>query len=133
MAQTGPQPRLPTERVEIVTKSGSVLAFMAEIAATPRSRQVGLMFRPTLADHEAMLFDFGRTEPVAMWMRHTFIGLDMLFIRDDGIIANIGHNAMPRSEQLIRSKGQVRYVLEINAGLARKFGIRPGDRVTLPD
>ena len=53
------------------------------------------MFRRSMPPDRGMLFDFGRVEPVAMWMQNTYLPLDMLFIRPDGSIARIAANAEP--------------------------------------
>lgn len=104
-------------------------AFQVELAKTPDQRRVGLMHRRHLAPDHGMLFDFGETAPVAMWMRNTFIALDMLFIRADGEIANIAHDTVPHSEAILASEGSVRAVLEVPAGTSRLLGIKAGDRV----
>jgi uncharacterized membrane protein (UPF0127 family) len=79
-----------------------------------------------------MLFDFQREQDIAMWMRNTYVSLDMLFIRGDGRILRIAENTEPLSERIISSGGPVRGVLEVVAGTARKLGIQPGDRVAHP-
>jgi uncharacterized membrane protein (UPF0127 family) len=73
-----------------------------------------------------MLFDFGRAQPVSMWMRNTYIPLDMLFIADGGEVVNIAHDTVPHSEAIVSSAGPVRYVLEVPAGTTRLLGIEPG-------
>jgi hypothetical protein len=76
-----------------------------------------------------MLFDFGHDQDVSMWMKNTYIPLDMLFIQSDGRISHIAENTEPLSERIISSGGPVRAVLEVIGGTARKLGIAPGDRV----
>jgi uncharacterized membrane protein (UPF0127 family) len=117
------------EQVEITTKNG-VRVFEVEMADTEDKRRVGLMHRKELADGRGMLFDFGRVQPVAMWMQNTYVSLDMIFIRDDGTIANIAENTTPLSERSIFSAGPVKSVLEVVAGTAKRYGIAPGDRVS---
>ena len=67
-----------------------------------------------------------------MWMKNTYISLDMIFIKGDGRIRRIAENTTPQSRATIPSGGPVRGVLEVIAGTARKFGIKPGDRVAHP-
>ncbi len=117
-----------TERLEIVTKKG-VHVFDVEMAVTPDQRAKGLMFRKELPDGRGMLFDFDNETPISMWMKNTYISLDMIFIRADGRIARIAENTTPHSEAIISSGSPVRGVLEVIAGTARKYGIAPGDRV----
>jgi len=116
------------QTIEIASKSG-VHAFEVELAITPEEKEHGLMFRRELPQGHGMLFDFGFDQPVAFWMKNTFIPLDMLFIRADGRILRIAENTEPLSERNIPSGGPVRAVLEVIGGTAKKLGIAPGDRV----
>jgi len=116
------------ERLEIVTKSG-VHVFDVELALTPEQRSTGLMYRKELAPGRGMLFDFEGEGPIAMWMKNTYVSLDMFFIRADGRIARIAENTVPLSEATIPSGAPVKAVLEVVAGTAKRLGIAPGDRV----
>jgi uncharacterized membrane protein (UPF0127 family) len=79
-----------------------------------------------------MLFVYSPERPVSMWMKNTYIPLDMIFIRADGRILRIAENTEPLSTKLIPSGGSQREVLEVIAGSAEKYGIAPGDRVVHP-
>src|SRR5262249_29729412 len=103
--------------------------FTVELARTSEERAVGLMFRTAMAPERGMLFAYDREQPVSMWMKNTFIPLDMLFIRADGRIANIAEWTTPRSLDEIASKGPVKAVLELNGGTAARLGLKPGDQV----
>jgi uncharacterized protein len=117
-----------TEKLTIQTQSG-VHSFDVEVMRTPEERSKGLMFRRHMPQDRGMLFDFTRTEPVAMWMQNTYISLDMFFIRADGTIARIHSRAEPLSTQTIPSGEPVLSVLEVNAGVAEKIGAKAGDSV----
>ena len=117
--------------LEIVTKSG-VHVFTVEMATTEQERATGLMYRKELAEGRGMLFDFSPEQQVSMWMKNTFIPLDMIFIRSDGRILRIAENTEPHSEKIISSGGLAKGVLEVIGGTARKYGIQPGDRVAHP-
>ena len=117
--------------LEIVSKSG-VHVFSVAIADTEAEREKGLMFVKHLPDGQGMLFDFGREQDIAMWMKNTYIPLDMFFIRGDGRIARIAENTTPMSTAIIPSEGPVRAVLEVAGGTAARLGIAPGDRVAFP-
>ena len=119
------------QTLEIVTKSG-VKVFSVEIAKTKEEREKGLIFRKELADGRGMLFDFSPQQDVSMWMKNTYVSLDMIFIQADGRILRIAENTEPMSERIISSGGPVTAVLEVVAGTARKDGIAPGDRVGGP-
>ncbi|CAM5399973.1 ACR OS=Afipia felis OX=1035 GN=BN961_01558 PE=4 SV=1 [Afipia felis] len=116
------------ETLEIVTKSG-VKVFSVEMARSPEERERGLMFRKELPEGQGMLFDFSPPQVISMWMRNTYVPLDMIFIRADGRILRIAENTEPMSEKIISSGGPAKAVLEVLAGTARKEGIAPGDRV----
>jgi uncharacterized protein len=117
--------------LEIVTKNG-VQVFSVEMATTEDEKQTGLMYRKELADGKGMLFDFNPEQEVSMWMKNTYVSLDMIFIRADGSILRIAENTEPLSTKIISSRGPARAVLEVVAGTAQKYGIRPGDRVGHP-
>jgi uncharacterized membrane protein (UPF0127 family) len=106
--------------------------FQVEVAATPAERSQGLMYRRHLPDEHGMLFDFGSTGPASMWMRNTYIPLDMLFIEPDGRIRKIAAETEPLSEEVISSDGPVRAVLELRGGITDELGIEPGDRIIHP-
>lgn len=117
--------------LEIVTKSG-VQVFTVEVAKTEQERATGLMYRKELPDGRGMLFDFSPEQQVSMWMKNTFIPLDMIFVRSDGRILRIAENTTPQSEKIIPSGGLVKGVIEVAGGTAKKLGIAPGDRVGHP-
>jgi len=117
--------------LEIVTKSG-VQVFSDEMATTEEEKTTGLMYRKELPDGKGMLFDFSPEQQVSMWMKNTFISLDMIFIRADGRILRIAENTEPQSTRIIPSGGLAKGVLEVIAGTAKKYGIAPGDRVGHP-
>ena len=117
--------------LEIVTKTG-VQVFSVEMATTEEEKTTGLMYRKELADGKGMLFDFNPEQEVSMWMKNTYISLDMIFIRADGRILRIAENTEPMSTKIISSRGLAKGVLEVIAGTAQKYGIAPGDRVAHP-
>jgi uncharacterized membrane protein (UPF0127 family) len=117
--------------LEIATKSG-VKLFSVEMATTEEEKTTGLMYRKELADGKGMLFDFSPEQQVSMWMKNTYISLDMIFIRADGRILRIAENTEPMSTRIIPSGGLAKGVLEVIAGTAQKYGIAPGDRVAHP-
>src|SRR3954469_10850766 len=117
--------------LEIVTKRG-VQVFSVEMATTEQEKESVLMYRKELADGKGMLFDFSPEQQVSMWMKNTYIPLDMIFIRADGRILRIAENTEPLSTRIIPSGGLAKGVLEVIAGTAKKYGIQPGDRVAHP-
>ncbi|MGB0629963.1 MAG: DUF192 domain-containing protein [Alphaproteobacteria bacterium] len=103
--------------------------FRVELALTHKQQMQGLMFRRNMAADAGMLFLYKREAPIAMWMKNTYLPLDMLFIARDGKIVKIAERTVPLSEATISSGGAVIAVLELNAGTASRLGIKAGDRV----
>ena len=103
--------------------------FFVEVALTDRQWSRGLMFRKDMAHDRGMLFRYDGARTVAMWMKNTFIPLDMVFVGADGRIKRIAENTTPLSLETIYSGGPVAAVIELNGGTARRLGIAPGDRV----
>lgn len=103
--------------------------FVVYLALNDHQRRRGLMFVRELPENYGMLFLYGSPRPISMWMKNTFIPLDMLFIAADGTIDSIIADTEPHSLESLRSEGDVLAVLELNAGTAARLGIQPGDRV----
>ncbi len=117
-----------TEHLTIDTASGAHV-FEVEVMRSRPELEKGLMFRKSMSADHGMLFDFGQPQNVSMWMKNTYLPLDMVFIGADGKIVNVAHDAVPMSEKIIPSAGTVLGVLEVNAGVADKIGVKPGDAV----
>jgi uncharacterized membrane protein (UPF0127 family) len=120
-----------SDRAVLVTGGGERI-IKVELALDPASQARGLMFRRALAAGSGMLFVHDGEEVLSMWMKNTYIPLDMLFIRKNGLIAHIHENAEPFSEEIISSVKPVAAVLELNAGAVRRMGVRIGDRLRHP-
>ncbi|OYX35082.1 MAG: hypothetical protein B7Y99_04295 [Caulobacterales bacterium 32-69-10] len=129
VADGPPQAGLPTEQLAVNTQTGPK-RFKVQIAADEATRAKGLMFVRRMADDEGMIFDFKTPQATAFWMHNTYIPLDLLFVQADGRILRIARNAPICSDVSIPSGGPVRTVVEINAGLSDRLGIREGDYVT---
>ena len=119
------------EKLEFVTADG-VKAVEVEVARTISEREHGLMNRRQMAKNHGMLFLFGLEQPVAMWMKNTYIPLDMVFVSRDGKISGIARDAVPLSETIIPSGAPAYAVIELNGGAAREMGLAIGDRVRHP-
>jgi hypothetical protein len=124
-------PVFEKQPLTFVTSSGSH-RIIVEIADTTHKRSVGLMFRRSLGEDEGMIFVHDTSGPVGMWMKNTYIPLDMFFVRTDGVIHRIEKNTQPFSEATISSNGDVLAVIEMIGGSADRLGIKPGDRVEHP-
>ncbi len=120
---------LEIANIKIYTADDKIIPFSVELAVTKAQQNKGMMFRDKIEPNTGMLFLFEDSSERAFWMKNTFIPLDIIFIREDGVIHNIAANAVPKSLKSIRSNGDVRAVLEIGGGEASRLGISLGDRV----
>ncbi len=124
---------LGAEREPLVvrTEQGDQI-FLVEIADSPRERTIGLSGRYELAEDHGMLFLLGAPQEASFWMRNTHISLDIIFIDVEGKVLRIEEYTVPRSDARIPSNGLVVAVLEIGAGLSRRYGIAPGAQIVHP-
>jgi uncharacterized membrane protein (UPF0127 family) len=123
---------LPRERIVLETRSNGRHEFQAWRADTPESRAQGLMYVAKLRDDEAMMFVYDSPQIVSMWMKNTYLPLDMLFVDADGCIVSIAERTKPLSLATIASGTPVVLVVEVKGGLAASRGLRVGDRVKRP-
>jgi len=124
-----PLENFPRVQIKIATRDARLHVINAWIAADGARREQGLMFVKSLPDDAGMLFIYAAPHAIAMWMKNTFIPLDMLFIRADGRVARVVANAKPHSLKTIESGEEVLAVLELKAGTAAKLNIRAGSVV----
>jgi uncharacterized protein len=132
LAQSAPPEPLsafPQSLLAVKTQSGKVVNFKIWEADTPRREEQGMMFVREMDIHTGMLFMFPENKPVSMWMKNTFVSLDLLFIDAQGRIDYIAASATPRSEAIIGPKTPEYAVLELKGGACEQFGIKIGDRV----
>ena len=119
-------------------KSGSLtintkyenLNYRIEVADSARLKSIGLMYRSTLPENQGMLLLNERPQRLNIWMKNTFIPLDIIYIDRHGYIVKIVENTQPESTTVMPSDGRVKAVLELNAGQVQKQDIAVGDRVT---
>jgi len=134
-AQTGPIEDLdtfPKSKLEIVVAKKQQLTFEIWLANTPRHQAQGLMFVRSLPSLHGMLFVHESPKPISMWMKNTYIPLDMVFIDSQGRIQQIVAQTTPHSLDVIRSNEPASAVLEIGGGEAEKLGLKAGQRVIHP-
>lgn len=120
-----------TEPLTLMTSSGPH-KFAVEVMRTRAQLAKGLMYRRYLPADRGMLFEFDHVAPVMMWMRNTYIPLDMIFIDKGGKVISIAANTEPLSDHIISSGGAVLAALEVNAGTAVRIGLKVGDKVVYP-
>jgi uncharacterized protein len=116
--------------VKFLKQDGSVLRKIdVEIAQTDAEQMQGLMYRPSMADSLGMLFIFSDNAPRAFWMKNTILPLDIIYVGTDKKIVSIQKNAKPFSEESLPSTGNAQYVVEVNAGLCDKWGVKEGAKL----
>jgi uncharacterized protein len=134
-AQTEPLEDLaafPSAPLEIADGKKVKYTFQVWLADNPRRQAQGLMFVRALPDLRGMLFVHPEPRIISMWMKNTYIPLDMVFVDGKGRILQIVANTKPHSTDLIRSKDPAIAVLEIAGGEAARLGIHPGQLVRHP-
>lgn len=106
--------------------------FDVYLALTSEQQRRGLMFVRDLPETTGMLFVYRRSRILSIWMKNTYIPLDIVFFAADGRIVNIDENAEPHSLTSRRSEEAVNYVLELNGGISERLKIDTNSRVILP-
>lgn len=122
-AQSGPQPALPTAKL-----TAGMHVVTAEVADTPHTRMVGMMYRESTPPNRGMLFVFEDRQVQCFWMRNTPLPLSIAFLDDDGAIVHIADMA-PKSDESHCSPRAVRYALEMEKGWFAKKGLKAGSRI----
>ncbi len=112
-------------------KGNSLATFRVEIADTDIEREKGLMFVEELGRKKGMLFVYDEEQIVSMWMKNTLIPLDMIFIDANNTVQCIRKRTTPESLIPQICMNPVLYVLEVNGGMADKYGIKVGSKVEI--
>lgn len=123
--------KMRVEPLTIVTQSGRH-TFNIEVTESDADKAMGLMFRQSLGRRSGMLFGYEKSFEITMWMKNTYISLDMIFIKKNGTVHHIAKGTEPFSEAIVSSQGDVSAVLEVVAGVADEIGLKPGDKVEHP-
>ena len=127
LAQGAPagQPQLDLPRT---TLSIGMHRIDTQLATQPEQRQIGLMHRTAMPQHEGMLFVFEQPAVQCFWMRNTLIPLTAAFVADDGSIVNLA-DMHPLDESSHCSAKPVRYVLEMNQGWFEQRHLKAGAKL----
>ena len=111
------------DELVILNDDGDALTFNIYLATSFEQQKRGLMFVRELPEKTGMLFIYGDEAPHSMWMKNTYIPLDIVFARGDGSVSSVIHDTEPLSLESLSSIEPVTYVLELNAGVARRYKI----------
>lgn len=121
-------PQLNLQRIKL---NAGMHVIDAQVALAPQERQIGLMLRKDMPQHEGMLFVFEQVSEQCFWMKNTLLPLTAAFVADDGTIVNMA-DMKPETTDSHCSAKPVRYVLEMNKGWFAKKGIKPGSKLAGP-
>ena len=119
----------PLIPITLQGKENAVFYFV-ELADTPEKAQTGLMWRKSMPQNQGMLFIFPYPRIISMWMKNTYIPLDMIFFNAEGQVICLRENAPPLDESIISCPYPVNKVLELNAGEIKAKNIMLGDKLT---
>ena len=123
---------ISNEKIDVSIYNKNI-TFNVEVAKTIEKRRTGLMYRKKLLNNEGMLFIFPREKIIQLWMKNTYIPLDVIFISENKVIVDIKKNMEKLSKTIVKSKVKSRYALEFNAGVINKLDIEIGDKVFFND
>lgn len=121
------------DTLTVINDRGEELKFDIYLAADFEQQRRGLMFVRDMPERTGMLFIYDREETRSMWMKNTYIPLDMVFARADGSVVNVVTDTVPQSLNSHRSVAPARYVLELNAGTTTRLGIGTNSRIVRDD
>lgn len=121
-------PQLSLQRVKL---NAGMHVIDAQVALKPQEREIGLMLRKEMPQHEGMLFVFEQAAEQCFWMKNTLLPLTAAFVANDGTIVNL-QDMKPETTESHCSAKPVRFVLEMNKGWFAKKGIKPGSKLSGP-
>ncbi len=105
--------------------------FILEQAITPQEKQKGLMFRTSLEENRGMIFIFENEQERSFWMKNTLIPLDMIFIDENNKITSIQTTQPCHQDPCQTYQAQAKYIIELNAGMTEKIGLKVEDEIEL--
>lgn len=119
--------------LETTTITVGGMKLVVEVADDPFERSMGLMYRQSLPDDRGMLFVFPEQAVRSFWMKNTRIPLSIAFADAQGTIIAIMDMKPDGGQARYRSPGPAKYALEVNRGWFAERGIKPGDRIVVPE
>ena len=120
---TGLDATFERDELVIVADDGTRLDFDIYLAMDFEQQRRGLMFVRDLPERTGMLFVYEEEAIHSMWMKNTYIPLDIVFARGDGSVSSVIQDTEPQSLRSLRSIEPVSFVLELNAGVTRRYNI----------
>ena len=115
--------------LDVINDAGETLTFDVYLAEDFDQHRRGLMFVRDMPETTGMLFIYEQIDIRSIWMKNTYIPLDIVFAGDDGSVINIVRDATPQTLNSNRSTEPARYVLELNGGTTRRLAIGTNSRL----
>jgi uncharacterized protein len=107
--------------------------FYVEVADTKEKREIGLLNIHSLDEDKGMIFIYTHPQPIYIWMKNTYVSLDILWVNQNKHIVHIEQHTKPLSTHILESLYEAQYILEINAGLCDKYKFSLGDTLSFKD
>ena len=121
-----------TDSIVEIKSAHAHIRLNVEVADSAEERAIGLMHRHSMPYNSGMWFIYETPRTVAFWMRNTLIPLDIIFVDQPGEVQKIHMNALPLDETPIPGGDNIQFVLEVNAGLSKRYGLGAGDFIRHP-
>jgi len=122
---TEAQPKLPTVKLYVGAEQMD-----AELCATMRQTETGMMFRKTMGTNDGMLFNLdylgNSGGPAAFWMKNCFIPLSVAYINPEGVIEEIYPLQIQDTNNVVSKAHNIRFALETPQGWFDQHHITPG-------
>ena len=115
--------------LDLINDNGETLTFDVYLAVNPEQQRRGLMYVREMPATTGMLFVYEDDDYHSMWMKNTYLPLDMIFARGDGAVSSIVSDTVPQTLNSHAAIEPVRYVLELHAGTARRLAIGKRSRL----
>jgi uncharacterized membrane protein (UPF0127 family) len=113
----------------IIASKHACYRFDIYLAMNNEQRGRGLMYVRELPATTGMLFVYERPDYLSMWMKNTYIPLDIVFARSDGTVSSVVRDTEPLSLRSLAAVERVSFVLELNAGTANRLFIDENSRL----
>lgn len=120
--------QLTNRHADATTLQVNGRSFSLAVASTEQSRELGLGDRTSLPSDDGMLFVFDQVQPECFWMKDMHFSLDMIWLGANKQVVHVEHNVSPSTyPNSFCPEEPVKYVIELNAGMADNAGIHDGE------
>lgn len=107
--------------------------FSVTVAKTLEQTEAGLSEKQSLPENQGMLFVFEKPDYYPFWMKNMKFPIDIIYINKNKIVTIVENTPVPNQNiqqiPIYKPETQADMVLEINAGLSKKYGFKNGDEI----